>query len=288
MTTALDAITAFLDHLEERRFAPATRRLRGGFLTEYLEHALNTEGTPANLTATELMELPRAHAWLEDAAAGRTRRRNTLRGPNAPTADNSGRVRIITYNLFAEYLPTPWRLEVPPNTNGEYLDPDEAQKVLHTLAVQRPTGYNAATSIRTAALAALVAATGRPVRDLARLRLADLQLDHRPAPRLLLEDGPVELDTATEDIVRRWLRQRAGITSALEGSDPGHLWVATKPGGPHAGQEPPPPGLNPAGVRTLHDAHRRLVLGVLGTPLRPGAFRGDGSSAAPPGPRCPA
>ncbi|MER7761526.1 hypothetical protein [Streptomyces sp. NPDC097619] len=272
MTTALDAIKAFLDHLDERRFAIGTRRLRGGYLTEYLEHALNTEGTPAGLTAAELMELPRADAWLEDAAAGRTRQRNTLRGPDTPSADATERSRIITYNVFAEFLGTPWRLEVPPNTSGEYLDPDETQKILHTLAVKRPTGYNAATAVRTAALAALVAATGRPVRDLARLRLADLQLDHRP-PRLLLEDGPVELDTATQNIVRRWLRQRAGITAALEGSDPGHLWIATKPGGPHAGQAPPPPGLNPAEIRTLHDAHRRLVLGVLGVPLRPGALR---------------
>ncbi|WP_330335626.1 hypothetical protein OHS33_38995 (plasmid) [Streptomyces sp. NBC_00536] len=273
MTTALDAITAFLNDLEERRFAPGTRRLRGRYLTEYLEHALNAEGTPATLSAAELMELPRVHAWLEDAAAGLTRARNTLRGPDAPSAEATGRSRVITYNVFAEYLGTPWRLEVPPNTTGEHLDPDEAQTVIHTLAVKRPNGANAATSIRTAALAALVAATGRTVRNLARLRLADLQLDHRPAPRLLLEDGPVVLDIETVDIVRRWLRQRAGITSALDGTDPGHLWIATKPGGPHAGQEPPPPGLNPARVRTLHDAHRRLVLGVLGTPLRPGALR---------------
>ncbi|MFE3609760.1 hypothetical protein [Streptomyces goshikiensis] len=272
MTTALDAIAAFLDHLEERRFAYSTRRLRGRFLTEYLEHAANAPGAPANLTAAELMELPRAQAWLEDAAAGLTRQRNTLRGPDAPGSDNSDRVRIITYNMFAEYLRSPWRLEVPPNTTGEHLDPDEAQKVIHTLSVKRPTGANAATSIRTAALAALVAATGCVVSELWLLDVADLQLD-RPAPRVLLEAGPVELDADTVRIVRRWLRQRAGITAALEGSDPGYLWVPTKSGRPRAGQDTPPPGARRAAMRTLHATHRRLVLDILGTPLRPGALR---------------
>ncbi|MER5482560.1 hypothetical protein ABT024_05000 [Streptomyces sp. NPDC002812] len=276
MTTALDAITAFLNDLEERRFAIGTRRLRGRYLTEYLEHALNAEGAPATLSAAELMELPRVHTWLEDAAAGLTRERNTLRGPAAPSAEATGRSRVITYNVFAEFLGTPWRLEVPLNTSGEHLDPDEAQKVIHTLAVKRPTGANAATSIRTAALAALVAATGCTVSELWRLDVADLQLDRRPASRVLLEAGPVDLDAGTVAIVRRWLRQRAGITAALEGSDPGYLWVPTKSGRPRGGRDTPPPGARRAAVRTLHAAHRRLVLDILGTPLRPGALRTAG------------
>ncbi|MFF8293548.1 hypothetical protein ACF068_30665 [Streptomyces sp. NPDC016309] len=123
--------------------------------------------------------------------------------------------------------------------------------------------------IRTAALAALVVATGRTVSELATLDLADLQLDHRP-PRILLDSGPLPLDTDTVRTLRRWLRQRAGITSTLEG-DPGYLWVPTKTGRPLDDQVPP--GARRAAVRTLHDAHRRLVLSILGTPLRPGALR---------------
>ncbi|GAA2462840.1 tyrosine-type recombinase/integrase [Streptomyces lavendulocolor] len=270
VTTASDDISAFLEHLREEDYALATQRVRRRFLTEYLEHALSTDGTPTALSSAALMELPRAEAWLADAKAGRTRRRNTLRGPDAPSAGASDRVRIITYNIFAEFVGTPWRLEVPPNTTGEHLDPDEAQRLLHTLAVQRPTGANAATSIRTAALAALVAATGRTISELAALDVADLQLDHRP-PRILLDDGPLPLDTETLRTIRRWLRQRAGITSSLEGTDPGYLWVPTKTGRPIDDQVPP--GARRAAVRTLHDAHRRLVLGILGTPIRPGALR---------------
>jgi integrase len=271
-TTASDDINAFLDHLREEQYALATQRVRGRFLAEYLEHALGAPQAPAELTSAELMELPRAHAWLADAKAGLTRKRNTLRGPDAPSADASDRVRTITYNAFAEFVGTPWRMEVPPNLTGEHLDPDEAQRVLHTLAVQRPSGTNAATAIRTAALAALVAATGRTVSELAALDVADLQLDHRP-PRILLDSGPLPLDAGTVRTVRRWLRQRAGIVAAtLQGSDPGYLWVPTKNGRPLDDQVPP--GARRAAVRTLHDAHRRLVLGILGTPLRPGALRG--------------
>ncbi|MEU3904139.1 hypothetical protein AB0F20_10005 [Streptomyces goshikiensis] len=273
---ALDTITAFLNDLEERRYADSTRRLRGLFLTEYLEHALNTEGTPAGLTACALMELPRAHAWLTDAGAGLTRRRNTLRGPDAPSTVNSTRVRIITYNVFAAYVGTPWRLDVPPNHTGEHLDPDEARRVIHTLAVKRSTGATAAAAIRTAAVAALVAATGRTVAELASLDVTDLQLDHRPAPRILLEDGPLPLDADTVRILRRWLRQRAGITAALEGTDPGYLWVPTQPGRPREDHNEPPPGARRAAVRTLHSAHRRTVLDILGTPLRPNALRASG------------
>ncbi len=42
------------------------------------------------------------------------------------------------------------------------------------------------------------------------------------------------------------------------------------------------PGLKPAAVRTLHAAHRRLISHVLGTPLRPGAFRSRSTLAGNP------
>jgi integrase len=272
VTSAQETIDAYLDELAGRGYAAGTRRLRSGYLTEYLQHALATEDTPLDLTAEQLMEPQRAAAWYNDAQAGLTRQRNTLHGPQADAAQATQRSRAITYNLFSAWLGLPHQLELPPVTTGEHLDPEDARTVIHDLSVRRPNGANAATTIRTAALAALVAATGRTVTDLASLDTADLQLD-RPQPRLLLEDAPAPLDAQTVQIVRRWLRQRAGITAALTGLDPGYLWIPTKQGRPRAGRETPPPGARRAAVRTLHDAHRRLVYSLLGRPVRPGAFR---------------
>ncbi|MEW1677962.1 hypothetical protein AB0O47_32715 [Streptomyces noursei] len=83
------------------------------------------------------------------------------------------------------------------------------------------------------------------------------------------------LTTETARVLARWMRQRAGIiASSLQGSDPGHLWIPTQPGRPR-GEQPTPPGLEAAAVRTLHSAHRRLVLELLGRPVRPGALRGE-------------
>jgi hypothetical protein len=79
-------------------------------------------------------------------------------------------------------------------------------------------------------------------------------------------------------ILTRWLAARAAIIAELQGSDPGHLWIPTKPGRPRGGRPPVKPGLTPAAVRTLHAAHRTLVSQVLGTPLRPGALRGPDTS----------
>ncbi|MER7688801.1 hypothetical protein [Streptomyces sp. NPDC097610] len=272
MKSAQETIDAYLDELTHRGFAAGTRRVRERYLTEYLHHALTTEDTPPGLTAEQLMEPERAHAWYHDAQAGLTRQRNTLHGPQADAADATQRSRAITYNLFASHLGLPQRLDLPPVTTGEHLDPDDARTLIHNLSVRRPNGTNAATTIRTAALAALVATTGRTVSDLHRLDLADLQLD-RPQPRILLEDSPQPLDTQTVQIIRRWLRQRAGITAALESNDPGYLWIPTKQGRPRAGHEQPPPGARRAAIRTLHAAHRRLVYNHLGRPLRPGALR---------------
>ncbi len=74
-------------------------------------------------------------------------------------------------------------------------------------------------------------------------------------------------------ILTRWLAARASIIAELEGSDPGHLWIPTKPGRPRGGVPANKPGITPAAVRTLHASHRTLVSQMLGTPLRPGALR---------------
>ena len=269
-----EVIDAFVRHLADRQFTVTTRRIRKHFLDEYLQH-VQQAANAVGVTAGELMDLARAEAWLADAAAGKTRTRNPLRGPGAAAYGNSMRVRIDSYNAFAEFLGLPGRLDSQRAASGFYLTPADTERLLHDLTVRRPVHANAATTLRTAALAALVADTDRGVPELARLKVSALHLDEA---RVELADGPCPLGDPTVQILTRWLSARAAIIAELQGSDPGHLWIPTKPGRPRGGRPPVKPGLTRAAVRTLHAAHRTLVSRVLGTPLRPGAFRASGQS----------
>jgi site-specific recombinase XerC len=269
--SASDAIDDFIRYLSTRQFGDTTLRIRRHYLCEYLEHAQHA-GHSIAVPASQLMDPARAEAWLADAAAGKTRTRNTLRGPGAAAYPNSMRVRIDSYNAFAEFLGLPGRLDSQPPARGFHLTPADTGQLLHDLTVRRPVHANAATSVRTAAVAALVADTGRGVPELAHLKVSDLHLDD--APRVDLGGESCPLGAATVQILTRWLHARAAIIAELEGSDPGHLWVPTKPGRPRGGRPPVKPGLTPAAVRTLHAAHRTLVSQLIGTPLRPGALRG--------------
>jgi len=277
---ARDAIDDFIRHLAGRQLATTTRRIRWHFLDEYLLHAQDAAGT-GDIAASELMDPARAAAWLSDAATGKTRTRNTLRGPEAAAYTNSMRVRIDSYNAFAEFLGLPGRLDSQAPASGFYLTPADTERLLHDLTVRRPVHANAATSLRTAAVAALVADTGRGVPELARLKVSALHLVGEA--HVELADVTCPLGDATVQILTRWLAARAEIIAELEGSDPGHLWIPTKPGRPRGGRPPVKPGLTRAAVRTLHHAHRTLVSQVLGTPLRPGAFRASGLSRSRPG-----
>ncbi|MET8451647.1 hypothetical protein [Streptomyces sp. NPDC005209] len=268
---ALTAIEAFLQAQQAGGYAFETVRLRGNLLTEYLEHVLAKEKT-ASLTAEELVQPEHVDSWLAAADAGDTRRRNTLLGPAAAAAYDSQRARIQTYNAFTGYLGLSLTLAYPASGHGDRLEPEQAWNLLRTLAVKRPTGANAATAIRTAAVAALVAATGRTVPELQKLDVTAVDLERRPFPVLQVGDVAHPLDKHTVEILRRWLDVRAGITRELEGTDPGYLWIPTKPGRARGGVEPPKPGLTRAAVRTLHAAHRTLVLQVFGAPLRPYAL----------------
>jgi hypothetical protein len=267
---ARDAIDDFGRYLADRQFSATTRRIRRHFLSEYLRHALQAAEI-TEITAAELMKPARADAWLSDAAAGKTRTRNTLRGPDAAAYPNSMRVRIDSWNAFAEFLGLSDRLAPQPPADGYRLTPDDTERLLHDLTVRRPLHANAATSLRTAAVAALVADTDRGVPELARLKVSALHLDGEA--RVELADGPCPLSAATVHILTRWLNVRAAVIAELEGSDPGHLWIPVKPGRPRGDRPPVKPGLTPAAVRTLHHAHRTLVSRMLGTPLRPGALR---------------
>jgi hypothetical protein len=278
--SAEDAISSFARHMAGRQFSVTTQRVRKHFLDEYLQHVRQAAGT-VDVTAGELMDPARAGAWLSDAAAGKTRTRNTLRGPGAAAYSNSMRVRIDSYNALAEFLGLPDRLDRQAPASGFYLTPADTERLLHDLTVRRPVHANAATTLRTAAMAALVADTDRGVPELARLKVSALHLDGEA--RVELADGSCLLGGPTVQILTRWLIARAAIIAELQGSDPGHLWIPTKPGRPRGGRPPVKPGLTRAAVRTLHAAHRTLVSRVLGTPLRPGAFRASGQSRAPSG-----
>jgi hypothetical protein len=274
-TSARRALDDFIRHLADRQFSVNTRRIRRHFLDEYLHHAQQAAGA-IEITIAELLDPARADAWLSDAAVGKTRTRSTLRGRNAAAYPNSMRVRIDSYNSFAEFLCLPDRRDSQQPTRGYRLTPADTERLLHDLAVRRPIHANAATCLRTAALAALVADTDRSVPELARLNVRALRLDGEA--RVELADGSSPLGGPTVQILTRWLGARAGIIAELEGSDPGYLWIPTKPGRPRGGREPVKPGLTPAAVRTLHAAHRTLVSQVLGTPLRPGALHASGPS----------
>lgn len=269
-TSARDAIDAFVRHLEERGFAASTRRIRKHFLEEYLSHALRAAKTH-DMTAGELLDPARTEAWLSDAGEGKTRVRNTLRGPAAAAYPNSMRVRVNSFNAFAEFLGLAERINDRRPARGFHLTPGDTERLLHDLTVRRPINASAVTALRTAALAALVADTGRGVPELAHLKVSALRLDGEPHVDLGGESCP--LTDATVHILTRWLAARAAIIAELEGSDPGHLWIPTKPGRPRGGGPSVKPGINHAAVRTLHAAHRTLVSQLLGTPLRPGALR---------------
>ncbi|MGO9784458.1 MAG: hypothetical protein ACLPQY_32600 [Streptosporangiaceae bacterium] len=276
-TLASEAIGDFARHLARRQFSSTTQRIRRHFLDEYLRHAQQAAGA-TQITVGELMDPVRADEWLSDAAAGKIRARNTLYGSDAAAYPNSMRVRIRSYNAFAEFLGLPGRRDSPPPARGFYLTPADTGRFLHDLTVRRPIHANAATSLRTAALAALVADTGRGVPELAGLHVGALHVDGEA--RVELADGPCPLGGAAVQILSRWLGARATIIAELQGSDPGYLWIPTKPGRPRHGRPPVKPGLTPAAVRTLHAAHRTLVSQLLGTPLRPGALRDYGAGGA--------
>jgi hypothetical protein len=294
-TPARDAIDAFLRHLADRDLSATTRRIRKTYLNEYLRHAQRAaagpdgeddnaadedaassspaaENTAPPLTAGDLMDTERAAAWLADAAAGKTRVRNTSRGPEAAAYPNSMRVRIDSVNALAEFLGEPARLDRQPPARGYHLAPGDTEALLHDLTVKRPIHANAMTALRTAAVAALVADTGRGVPELADLNVRALHLDGA-APHAEVDGASFPLTQATVHIITRWLAARASIVADLEGSDPGHLWIPTKPGRARGGVPSAKPGISPAAVRTLHASHRALVSQLLGTPLRPGALR---------------
>ncbi len=187
------------------------------------------------------------------------------------------RVRADTLNAFAEFLGEPVRVDRQAPARGYHLTPGDTERLLHDLTVKRPIHANAMTALRTAAVAAVIADTGHGVPEIADLKLSALHLDGDAAGG---QEASVDLDgesypltRSTVHVLTRWLAARGSLIAELEGSDPGYLWIPTKPGRPRGGVPSAKPGISPAAVRTLHASHRALVSQLLGTPLRPGALR---------------
>src|ERR1700722_5889639 len=274
---ARDAIDEFLRHLAGRDLSASTRRIRKTFLNEYLRHAQQAAGAEKQLTARDLLDGGRAAAWLADAAEGKPRTRNTLRGPDAAAYPNSMRVRADTVNAFAEFLGEPARVDRQAPARGYHLTPGDTERLLHDLTVKRPIHANAMTALRTAAVAALIADTGHGVPEIADLKLSALHLDGDAAGG---QEASVDLDgesfpltRSTVHVLTRWLAARGSLIAELEGSDPGYLWIPTKPGRPRGGVPSAKPGINPARGRPLPPSHRPLVSQLLGPPPRPGPLR---------------
>src|ERR1700761_5561598 len=143
-TRAGEALDAFISPLASRHFAEITQRIRRHFIEEFVAHAQLAAGT-TRITVGELLDPARVDAWLADAAAGKTRTRNTLHGPEAAAGVNSMRVRVDSYNAFAEFAGLPDRRDSQPPADADRLTPAQAERVLHDLAVRRPNYANAAT-----------------------------------------------------------------------------------------------------------------------------------------------
>jgi hypothetical protein len=187
------------------------------------------------------------------------------------------RVRADTVNAFAEFLGEPARVDRQAPARGYHLTPGDTERLLHDLTVKRPIHANAMTALRTAAVAAVIADTGHGVPEIADLKLSALHLDGDAAggeeASIDLEGESYPLTRSTVHVLTRWLAARGSLIAELEGSDPGYLWIPTKPWRPRNGVPSAKPGITPAAVRTLHASHRALVSQLLGTPLRPGALR---------------
>ncbi|MFD9607329.1 hypothetical protein [Streptomyces sp. NPDC059970] len=103
------------------------------------------------------------------------------------------------------------------------------------------------------------------------LRLADLDLERRPMPRVRVGEQwyPI-VDAVSRRALTRWKATHQALTAGhlkvLRGGNVEELWVTTAPGRPRGGQTAPPAGL-PAAVRTLAVSHRKLTSTALGAPL---------------------
>ncbi|MGP3691143.1 hypothetical protein ACTVZO_41850 [Streptomyces sp. IBSNAI002] len=140
-SSARAAITAFLSSLP----GESTRSPRRTYLQEYTAHLATTHDCrEADLTLADLLDPAPACAWLDAAARGETRRRNSLRGPAAPASANSMAARTSTLNTFSAHTGHPLTLTVPkpefapPQPHRSPRTLEAAHRRLVTLALGTP------------------------------------------------------------------------------------------------------------------------------------------------------
>ncbi|MFE1230239.1 hypothetical protein [Streptomyces sp. NPDC058745] len=265
---ASTAVTRFVDSLS----APSTRRQRRVLLEEYTGWITAARGpSPAPVTLLDLLDEENAEGWLRAAMRGETRRRNSLRGQQAQASLNSMAARVSTLNSFSAYYGSPLSLQRQAAEYADRLSPADARRVLQSLAQQHPAGMLEASWERSVAVISVAITTGQGFSALHAMRLDDVDLDHRPLPRVRVGGRWHSLVDATASrALERWLQTHealtAGALKVLQGGDVQQLWVTTAPGRPRGGKSAPPAGL-PAAVRTLESAHRKLTAITLGAPL---------------------
>lgn len=264
----ITAVARFVGSLS----AASTRRQRRAFLDEYVAWTASAqECSTSAVTIRDLLNEENAVLWLRAAERGETRRRPSLLGPHAPASRNSMAARVSTLNAFSSHYGSPLALQPPAAQFADRLSPAEAQRVLRSLAHHHPSGMLEATWERSVAIIAVAIASSRGLSALHPMRLDDIELEHRPLPRVRVggQWHPL-VDAASRRAMERWSKTHRALTAghlkALQGGDVQELWVTTAPGRPRAGAAAPPAGL-PAAVRTLEAAHRKLTAIALGSPL---------------------
>ncbi|MCZ0983942.1 hypothetical protein O1L60_45085 [Streptomyces diastatochromogenes] len=265
-TRGTTAVTRFVSTLTSE----ATRRQRRAFLDEYLAWTASyLQRGASKVTTKDLLDEENALAWLAAAQRGATRRRPGLDGPTARAAANSMAARTSSVNVFSAGAATPRadparpRVRRPPH-------PREAHRTLRILSGDHPAGMLQATWERTVAVIALAIATGQGLSALHPLRLADLDLERRPMPRVRVGEQwfPI-VDAVSRRALTRWKATHEALTAGhlkvLRGGDVEELWVTTAPAAPRRPGRAPA-GL-PAAIRTLEASHRKLTALALGSPL---------------------
>ena len=104
---ARDAVNDFIRYLASREYSAVTQRLRRHYLEEYLRTRSRRPGRPASRSGSSWTRRALTRGWL-------TRRRQDP-DPQHPARSraaaytNSMRVRVDTYNAFAQFLGRPDR-----------------------------------------------------------------------------------------------------------------------------------------------------------------------------------
>ncbi|MFE3632324.1 integration host factor, actinobacterial type [Streptomyces goshikiensis] len=251
---------------------------RAFFLGEYLRVLSEFLELPEeSIQAGDLADAGYAMAWLRAAAGGYTRQRKVHGKRDAAAASQSA--RCAAFNVFARHLGVPDRLsEHWPE--GQGLPVDESRRIAELLADNRPPRTNRSTWERTSALAALRLSTGRPLSELAGLKVEDLELE-AAEPTVVLGSRTHQLDALAVRTMDRWLQTRARLTASryprtetgpapqLEGGVVTAVWVTLKPGRPRHGEPARHPYL-PCSIRALRAAQHDQTTRLLARPTRIG------------------